>query len=505
MMKITANRLFAAAIVLIYLYSFPYFPKIHSANELPRIYLTYSLIEHKTIQIDPGIRRWGATADTSTVNGHSYSNKPPGSSLLAVPAYLVLKGIAALGGDQPSLAQLMWTFRFATSTLPALLFLLLLWRFIGRFTTDDRCRRLALAAYALGTLAMTYAILFIAHQLASVLIFSALVVWLEALEQRKKTRWFFVGGLLAGCAPLCDYQTAFIGVPLAIWLLIKLLPRTTERRPWALIAAAAGALPPLATLLGYHALAFGHPLKTGVDSAQAFAHHHTQGFLGITALRSEAFIGSFFSPDKGLFFFSPFLLLALVGWVLMARRRQWTMLLLSASVVAIFVLFISSINFWRGGWQFGPRYITAMLPFLLIPIAVTISRWQANWALRAICVGLISASIVIYTLGNALYPHFPESFRNPLYEIVFRLLVDGYAPYNLGWLIGLRGTASLIPLLITLGALLIFLAIPDRRALRSGLLGLALAAGIIAAYAAVPRTPAGEQTYRQYVAGAMPK
>ncbi|WP_205884360.1 hypothetical protein, partial [Pseudomonas koreensis] len=205
----------------------------------------------------------------------------------------------------------------------------------------------------------------------------------------------------AGCAPLVDYQAAFAGVPVAVYLVWKLLA-APPRDVRGLIYAAAGAAVPVSLLLFYHWRAFGDPLKTGYDFSQTFAHFHQQGFLGMTELRWEAFVGSTVTADNGLVFLSPMLLLALPGWIVMARRGLPAHVAITAAVVGIYLLFISSINFWRGGWQMGPRYITAMLPFAMVPVAGALDAASRRWPLRGAAVALVSVGVVIYGLSCAL-------------------------------------------------------------------------------------------------------
>src|SRR5204862_5485544 len=116
-------------------------------------------------------------------------------------------------------------------------------------------------------------------------------------------------------------------------------------------AALAGAFVPVAALLLYHDIAFGSPFRTGYDASESFAVFHQQGFLGITKLRAEAFWGSLFRPDNGLFVLAPWLLLALPGGYVLWRRGDQgdrSTVLTCSAVVVIYVLFVSSINFWRG-------------------------------------------------------------------------------------------------------------------------------------------------------------
>jgi hypothetical protein len=499
----------AIGLVALYLYSFPYFASIRSANELPRAYLVMAMVDEGRFTIDTGVERWGTTADVSPSGGHHYSNKAPGSSMLAIPAYLVLQAATAVVGRAPTLAETVWVCRLWTGIVPTLLFVWLLWGFLARWAPDPAPRRLVVVAYALGSMALTYSVLFIAHQLSAVAIGVAWILAVWALEDGRDARWMLLAGLAAGAAPLIDYQAAFAGVPLAIWAVWRM--RGDPRR-WRLIGyAAAGAVAPIAVLLWYHDVCFGSPLRTGYAASETFAHFHQKGFLGMDRLRAEAFWGSTFAPDNGLFTLCPALLLALPGWWLLWRQRgQRAHAAVTLAIAVLYLLFISSLNFWRGGWQLGPRYVTVMLPFWLPALAAALT-WAdpRSWA-RAIAIGLVGVGVCVYAVSAAEYPHFPERFENPLYEVTFRLIGDGHAPWNAGWLIGLRGVASLVPPFAVLVALWIWAVLPARRYLASALAGTALAVAIVAAYGLFPRGDAADQAdddaaYRRSVAGAMPR
>lgn len=524
------------AITGLYLYSFPYFPGLQSANELPRVYLTQAMVDEGRFAIDSGVSRWGTTADVSRARGHHYSNKAPGSSMLAIPPYLALRAIKRASGSEPTLAEMMWVARVFTGIVPSLLFLALLAAFLARFTWSRDARRIAVVGYALGSMAMVYSVLFIAHQLSAVCIGTAYILGVWVVEDHRDSRLMLVAGFAAGCAPLVDYQAAFAGVPLALYLFWGLIlwprhaaprpgldgrrppaprpvgpralrpdhPGRPRRRPGALVLAVIGAIPPVALLLWYHQRAFGSPFATGYDFSQTFAHFHQEGFLGVTELRWKAFHSSTVGSNNGLLTFCPLLILAIPGWVLMARRRLHGQLALTLSVVVIYLLFLSSINFWRGGWQIGPRYITAMLPFAMVPVTVALDAACRHPAARALVLALMVVGVAVYTLTSAMFPYFPEKFANPLYEVTLRLIADGRAPWNLGWLFGLRGTASVVPLFVVLAAVLGFTAVPRRCSWRSGLLGLAGGVIIVGLYSLMPDGgPAAEKAY-QWITAIMP-
>jgi hypothetical protein len=510
------------AIAAAYLYVFPYFPRIQSANELPRVYLVKAMAEEGTFAIDRGVARWGATADVSPWRGHHYSNKAPGSSMLVVPVYTAVRAAAG----EPSLAATMWLCRVIAGVLPMLLFLRLLDRFLVRWAPADPARRLVLVGYALGSMAMTYSILYISHQLAAVCVGSAWILALDFAAGRRSLRAIAAAGFLAGASILVEYQAAFALPVLAVHVIWRLRPLPRRELARALAVAAAAATIPIAVLLAYHQVCFDSPLRTGYDASQTFAGYHQQGFLGITELRWEAFFGSTFSPDNGLFTLSPWWLLALPGAVLLWRRRERDTVLACGSIAVIYLLFISSINFWRGGWSVGPRYITVMLPFLLPLVAAAIEAAAAEAAgatgatgaadatdataatspaaarrrtlLLGAAAGAIAVGVIIYTATAATFPHWPDRYRSPLYEVTFRLLVDGLAAPSLGSWLGVGGIAGALPYFALVAGLLGW-SIVRAGGWRTLTIAAAIAAAVIGSYSLLPRTPDGEAPYQGVV------
>jgi hypothetical protein len=464
------------AIAGIYLYLFPYFPRIQSANELPRVYLVKAIVEDGTFAIDRQVARYGGTSDLSRWDGHLYQNKAPGSSLLVVPVYAAVRLVAS----DPGLAFSMWLCRIVAGVIPALLFLWLLWRFLERFTPEPEIRRLVLVAYALGSMAMTYALLYYSHQLSAVCIAGA---WILVVENRRP----FVAGLLAGCAVLVDYQTAFAVLPIAVYVIAK-APRTI---PWAI----AGAVAPLAMLLEYHHACFGSVLRTGYATAIVYGSDHAHGLLGMTTPRLAAIWGTLLAPDNGLLVLSPWLLVAIPGGIALWRRGERALVATSLGVVAVFLYFIWSIVFWRGGWEVGPRYVTAMLPFLLPLVAVGLAELRKTPRVLELACGAIVSAVAIYTLSAATLPYWPDSLKDPLYEVTFRLLRDGAASPSLGSACGVPGLAGIVPVLAGAAALTLW-SIARAAGRRAALYAVVVAILILGAFSLVPH--GGREANRAY-------
>jgi hypothetical protein len=146
-----------------------------------------------------------------------------------------------------------------------------------------------------------------------------------------------------------------------------------------------------------------------------------------------------------------------------------------------------------------------MLPFLLPGVVVAVDATRRVPLLFAAVVGSVVVAIVVYATSSALFPHFPERFGNPLYDVTFALLRDGAAAPNVGSALGVVGTAGLLPyfaiLVGVVGATVHHAARPRWPALA----GVAIAIMVIAAYHWFPRANVESQrAYRDYVLGAMP-
>ncbi len=79
--------------------------------------------------------------------------------------------------------------------------------------------------------------------------------------------------------------------------------------------------------------------------------------------------GYLFSPGQSIFLFSPLLLLAFVYFRPFARRYFPETILIFA-LTASYTLFYGRSMTWHGQWCFGPRYLVALVPLLMLPFAL---------------------------------------------------------------------------------------------------------------------------------------
>ena len=211
-------------------------------------------------------------------------------------------------------------------------------------------------------------------------------------------RWRLAAGGLAVAASVCARSTSVLfAAPLALWALHAL----GRRALWFLVpAAAVGAL-----LLGHNWLVFGN-LMGGLGEIEGLGHakHGLTGWVTSEPLTSIA--GTLVSPSRGLFVFSPWVLLALAALPVTARRLAPFPVVRAVLFGLIpFGLVVSWYGVWWGGWTFGPRYWTEAMPLfgVLLGFALAWAGRRSRAALYALRAA-ITASIALQAIGAFCYP-----------------------------------------------------------------------------------------------------
>jgi hypothetical protein len=480
-------------IAAVYLYSFPYFSNLRHANELPRILTTEQLVERGSFALDERMNDLGSLADISTTpDGRHYQNKAPGLSIVGVLPYYPLHAGFDLAGRRPPLMLVTWLLRVLLATLPTLILVACFRSVATRFTGSAEARDGALAAFALGSMALPLGLIFMSHALAASLVGVAFAVSVAAVRARSigEGRAALIVGAVLGLAMLCEYQSVFGAVLVAAYLLWGV-----ERRGRTVFALALTIVPLLATLAWYHWAAFGSPFRTGY--AYSVDPANRVGFMGLVGVSKTSLAQLFVHPDNGLLLLSPWVVLAAVGGVSIAcqaeaRARAGREALFAALIAGVYCAFVASLHpeFGRGGWSVGPRYLAIAMPFVAWLSAAGLEVCLRNRALRVTAFSLILIGVTIHVLAATTYPHWPIDFYNPVFEVSVRSLREGHAPHSLGTVAGLRGVASLAPLYVGVLALIVTLLTPTRRYLLDVSLALVVAAVAVLCYEALAVTPA---------------
>ena len=105
------------------------------------------------------------------------------------------------------------------------------------------------------------------------------------------------------------------------------------------------------------------------------------------------------SPAAGVFFYNPPLLLCVRGMRSWHRSQRFFCLSLGAAI-AVFVLFICSLTFFKGDPAWGPRYLTPVFAVLWImaPSGFLLMR-------RRVAVALLAAGLLVQVGALAIDPY----------------------------------------------------------------------------------------------------
>jgi len=319
-------------------------------NENSRFDLTMAIVDEGRLNIDSF---YNNTGDRAVYEGHYYSDKEPGMSLLAVPVY----GVYRLFLDQPEnqktpdsldfsmeLIRAISVVTIMTSGLFGALSVVVIYRLL-RFYTESKTQQLAIAlVYAFGTLVFVYSRLFFNHAVATFFILLSFYLVKRGMYLR--------AGLSLGFA--CVVQISLLAAIPVFMIYIY------REKPWKFLSGAALGLIPL---LVYNYAIFGNPLELAyfhIDPMYWSQQFELRIFSAVPVL-----FQLLFGMYRGLFVYIPISLLSFVGLYRMKNKDAFFI----SSLVLIYIAYNTQLATWGGGSCFGPRHLTILMPFLMIPLA----------------------------------------------------------------------------------------------------------------------------------------
>lgn len=318
----------------------------------------------------------------------------------------------------------------------------------------------------LGTPIWAYAGLFWAHALVGACLVFALAAALKIEDRGKDFLWALAVGLAAGWATVTEYPAAPASAILAWLALSRAWPRGEAAR-WRVVAGVAlGGGICLAVLLTYLHAAFGS-FRPSYDyyDPNSFVFMRRQGYMGLTYPHPDRLLKILFGCSRGLFFASPVLLAAPFGlWALWKMKPYRTFALAAAAIFAYYFLFNASFYWWKAGLSFGPRYAGAAIPPLCIGLPLAWQRAKPPWRRVVFALALPSTLVTLMVISTTsqlamqdacpiIHSSWPAScagsfaLNHQSMLTVAEAASGNYGGFSLGQLMGLRGLASLLPLL----------------------------------------------------------
>lgn len=371
------------------------------------------------------------TIDVSFYNGHLYSPRSIGLSLVAVPVLVVAQTVATWAATSISI-QIGFLSLF--TVLPAAIAGVIAFeRFVRRLRpalAGTPIPVIVTGTFALGTTYYVFATQFLSHAFAGGLAITGFYLLFKARTDDRPERLMLIAGALVGLAVVSEYLTAVVAVVLCgyVWAAFP------GRRVRMLLRFCLGAAPWALVLGWYNWFAFGNPLHMSYDyvAGTQFSGQH-QGLFGITFPHPGAYWELLVWP-RGLLVESPSLAFVPLGFYRWWRSsvRPPLEAVVSLLISVLYVSLVASYFLPMGGENLpAPRLLVPMLPFAclaLVWVADDARRW-----LRAIYGALMAFGVVVsflwVTLGSR---EFHTYVTYPVRELFLPILLTGNVPHANG-------------------------------------------------------------------------
>ena len=359
-------------------------------NVTTRVDLVLAIVDHREVTID----RYHDTPpydtnDKAFYDGHFYSDKTIGLTMLAVPVYAVARVAAAAVGHTLSLADTLWIVsRGAVSTTAALAAMLLAALLI-RLGAVPRKAILATAGMFFGSMLFGYSTVFMPYLPGIAACLGALLI----LYSPPLTTWRAAAiGALLGFALILDLMFVFAVAAIVVLLLARLRPLGWRRRAELTLATGGAAAVPIGILVGYCIAIFGSPsIPYKYEYDDFFREEMAKGVMGATMPKPNVMWFLSFHPYRGLLFWSPWIAMIVVCsvWILRRERRLRPLAIAALLVFAAYFVFNSGYYLWWGGAAMGPRLMLPMFGVVPLVLAVACRVDSPRWMWRALVATLV--------------------------------------------------------------------------------------------------------------------
>lgn len=278
-----------------------------------------------------------------------------------------------------------------------------------------RAGLLTAVLWAFGTIGWAHAKTFFTEPLAGLfglLALERLLRWHAAEPPLRMREALWMGAWLAlGVFTRVDFPFVAAGLLGVMGVhALRSVDRAVNVR--TVVVAGACAAIAFAALQGWNGLRFGGgDVTAGYGDQSEGVKFTTPLFVGLQGLLG--------SPGKGMFFFSPALLVAAWGWMRAGREASFAKV---ATLVGFLPFFIAMAKWqnWEGGWCWGPRHIVQIHLPLMLGAAFVVSDMTCalrRWAVIAIGIAGVCANV----LGTSQSPtdYYHEFYRTPQDGVYF--------------------------------------------------------------------------------------
>ncbi|MBE0540238.1 MAG: hypothetical protein IH623_02530 [Verrucomicrobia bacterium] len=477
------NGIFLAAFaLLLFCMTYAHQKKFDGPTPVSRLDLLHSLLIQRTVNIDAYHKN---TPDKAVFQGSYYSDKAPGTAALALVPFATAAGILWAAGVSLD-SSLGWLFSSWVACAGSIGLItafggVALFAWLSKHVSPSWALVTTLAVF-LGAAPLPYATMMFSHALVVGLL--AIAVWAihknaeygmrsaecklgerRMIRRFKANRWSLLAGHACGWALASEYSSGLVVVGLFVWFVFMnnaastMNPEVGRATPCApgrvadnngahgvtrptlmarlraawlsAIPFGLAAIPPLLLIPAYSWACFGNPFILPY-SLQASFPAMQEGVYAIKWPNPETAFNLLFTPARGLFFWTPFFVMAGIGyWQLIQKSRG--LFWLTYLVPLLHIIVISGRTWdWPAGPAWGPRLLSPMIPLLALPCAYGLQRFP--WMGLPLAVySILVTTLATLTDACPSYPTHP----NPLFDLNIPLFLKGEFSPNLGTTLGL--------------------------------------------------------------------
>ncbi len=387
----TAVALFLVAL-LIYLFPLifdlaykPFFGYIAGQDVVSTSFLPLSLYQRGDFTLREFTEffeaNWRSPYFVTELNGNAVSRYPVAAAVLAMPIYGLPIGLGWIANPPPGWLFYPWSAFFAAKFAAALMTALavVMFFFCARELTDTRASLALAIAFGFGTSIWSTVSQGLWQHTPGVLL-QVIALWFLLRGRRRGAKAVAPAAFFFSAATI---SRTYVAIAAALFTLYVLLVYRSALTRWVLWA-----IPPAILAFAYNAVYNGSPLVFGYQEGI------TQG---MSLPRADALLGLLVSPSRGLLAYSPFLILAPIGLTVLRRESQRLFYFFAAATFVLCYLFLSLFQGWEGGWGYGTRLLTDVLPYAVL-LLVPALKGMSGVSRRAFAV-MVGYAVLVQSFG----------------------------------------------------------------------------------------------------------
>lgn len=415
------------AAVLFVIISSVYFATIAgitSSNDGSHYALVRALVDKRSFEISEYLE-FTENQDYALRGDLRFSDRPPGTALLAAPIYAVsaiLPGpIAPIHSkhdpDNPRLMYAVLLPVIAAGTTAIILF----WILRAHFGLSQWASVITTLAFAFGTMQWKYGSLLYSHATSGLMVIGAAALMVKSSNDFSRSSATEVAttvaamnfsiGFLLGASVLMEYTNILFAALAALfwlWQTFSASPRvagvTARKRLAQLSFFVMGALIPALFLIWYNAVNFGSPFALSTFHADTTRWPQNQSFL--TDFATPIWVGLpamlfYGQGNQGLFWLAPVSLLGLMGLKDFWGRSRRQFVFVIGTFVAMLLLFSASTTF--NPYTNDGRYITPFLGLWFVAVGFGVGGSNGSRELSGLRAAIIYGLLLLSTRNQIMH------------------------------------------------------------------------------------------------------